>query len=133
MKCVCWSDSSKARMKGREAMVEQPQLPSQGNDSAWSINNGTLDFTISRRDDGEDDIEGVPISCPYEPPAMDSYCSGGDLSKRANSAKEISLPWISKMKWSNYAACPGTGSAGITNVPRVSQAFESMKYLYAAL
>jgi len=66
------------------------------------------------------DENGDAVSCPYEPPVEDSYCVYTGLSKRANDAKEISLPWSKNLKFSNYPQCPSTGTKGITNVPKVS-------------
>lgn len=81
------------------------------------------DYRLSRPDRPlarRADDDGDALSCPYEPPAEDTYCTATGLSKRANAAKELNLPWVSGMKWSNYPQCPNTGNAGITQVPQVS-------------
>ncbi|TIA40244.1 hypothetical protein D6C78_02669 [Aureobasidium pullulans] len=86
------------------------QLEAESNDSDFS----KLDNPLAKRAD----VVGDALSCPYSPPAQDTYCTYFGLSKRANAAKEINLPWASALKWSNYPQCPNTGTKGITQVPK---------------
>ncbi|THW21159.1 hypothetical protein D6D24_01880 [Aureobasidium pullulans] len=96
-------------------------------DSAVTLSTTMTNSTLSTSTDSSSsdnplakraDVVGDALSCPYSPPAQDTYCTYFGLSKRANAAKEINLPWASALKWSNYPQCPNTGTKGITQVPK---------------
>lgn len=110
--CVCLTDdTSKVRRGQGVAELREPNPVARRERYGISRVDNPL---LKRADDGD------AMNCPYEPPAEDTYCVYTGLSKRANDAKEITLPWVSNMKWSNYPQCPATGDNGITQVNKVS-------------
>lgn len=80
-----------------------------------------------KRDDGDDDDDDDSVpeqACPWCGPPSDESCTDdGNLAKRANAAKELSLPWTTVKAngdrtdyFSDYPQCGPNGAGAVNKV-----------------